>query len=687
VARRAEAASLLVILAVAASVRLIWLRWFPLEPESDFATFLDMATKIAHGQWRPDEYGWVYQGPGYPSLIAPVIALGGGLDLLRVVNVAAQLGMICGVWLLARSFFGLRGATVAGALAAILPGIWTYVPLLAAESVAMVLVTGVALLLTRPDPPWRSALTGLTVGVLAFTRPSFLPFVLLAALATYFLAKPHALRRVLWFGAGFLIVAAPIVVLNTTNDGPFLPAGAAGWQTWLVNNEHATGSWFDAAADDAYPFTGLVEGAETRAAQYKLGMQFVAANPIAAAEGLWLRYRLNWQSDLMGLNWTYDRAPEAWRNRVPLGHHLNDVAQLLYVLTLGMAAAAAVRQRARTDLLGPLILPLAYALAILAVAEGNARYHAMFLPLVCVLAGGLLAPVQHSASQTGRRSQPLVTAAHPAGTPTLRRRARWVMILPGVSLFAILAVTLWLMTSVSRNVWERIRFDLPPWLMIIVVVVPVTGCAVASIAGHWQRIISWASRPSWRWVIGAGLCIVLGTLPLWFVASSVERNLTDVAAVSPRGWERTVITSDRQEEALPLLVEASGTNPDVRQVSFPDAAVLQFDGTPDPGASVHLERTLTDLRVGEAYVFYLQVYDPAADGDPSERLSIALNGITVWERAPGRTEPAAWHYVRVDWTADASVLTLTVIREAGDHYRHDQTATPLVRTLHLYPRY
>lgn len=88
-------------------------------PESDFATRLDMATEIAHGSWRPEEYGWVYQGSGYPTLMAPLIALGGGLATLRLANVVAQLATVVGGWLLARRLFGPRGGLLAAVLAAV----------------------------------------------------------------------------------------------------------------------------------------------------------------------------------------------------------------------------------------------------------------------------------------------------------------------------------------------------------------------------------------------------------------------------------------------------------------------------------------------------------------------------------------------------------------------------------------
>lgn len=682
--RHGESMALLGILAVAAVIRLLWVSWFPMAPESDFATFLDMATKIANGSWRPEEYGWVYQGSGYPTLMAPLIALGGGLDALRLANVAAQLATVGGVWLLARRLFGPRGGLLAAVLAAVMPGLWSFAPVLAAESVATALLVAVALSLRslqRAGPVWRPGLTGLAVAALACTRPSFLPFVLLVAVAVLVAAGSGRWRHLLWYAAGVALVAAPVMALNTTNGGPALPIGAAGWQTWLVNNEHATGAWFDASADDANPFNGLTEGPEARTAQTLLGRQFIVANPAAALDGLLDRYRVNWRSDTVGIDWTLDRAPDAWRDRVPLAGQLDDAAQALYLLVLALAAVAAIRHRTRAALLIPVVLPLGYAMLILAVAEANARYHSMFLPLFCVMAGGALVPTTRRAVSVAR-SRPAIPSW----------ATRWVGRgqtdrLP--VLVPLLVLGPWLVIGLGRAVWDRGQLTLPHWLVAVVVLAPVLGCGLAAIRARCSAFVARAAWPGWRG-LGVGLAaaaVVL--LPVWGGAQASNRLLADLAAVAPAGWERRVDpdSGTGPDAGLPLLLEDSGTATGLREVSFPDAALLQFDAPPRPGDVVRLDRTLTDLHVGERYVFYLQAYDPGRDGDPTEGLAVTLNGTTVWDRATTGTEPGTWRYIRVDWVADAPRLDLAVVRVAGQHYQDDLDAVPRVRTLHLYPRY
>src|SRR5262249_3553958 len=116
-------AGLVTVLLVGAALRLVWVALLPVTPESDYRTFLDMARLIAAGQWQPSSYGWTYQGPGYPLLLAPLVRLGGGVPAIVLANLLLQLGMVAFVWLLGRRLFGPVAGLAGAALAALLPGI------------------------------------------------------------------------------------------------------------------------------------------------------------------------------------------------------------------------------------------------------------------------------------------------------------------------------------------------------------------------------------------------------------------------------------------------------------------------------------------------------------------------------------------------------------------------------------
>jgi hypothetical protein len=125
----------------------------------------------------------------------------------------------------------------------------------------------------------------------------------------------------------------------------------------------------------------------------------------------------------------------------------------------------------------------------------------------------------------------------------------------------------------------------------------------------------------------------------------------------------------------------------MREVSYPDGVALQFADDLVPGEVLVIVRTLPHLEPGTTYQFYLQVYDPGPDADPSETLTVTLNDRTVWQRGPGEAAAAGWQYLSIPWAADGSAVTIRVERRAGTNPEASGRAAPVVRTLHLYPKY
>ena len=101
---------------------------------------------------------WVgLPGPLYPALGANIPRFtADGLFELRLFNVALQLATAAFVSVIARRLQGPRCAVVAAGLCAVLPGLWTWTTLLAAENLGMALVTGITacLSLDRRQPGW-----------------------------------------------------------------------------------------------------------------------------------------------------------------------------------------------------------------------------------------------------------------------------------------------------------------------------------------------------------------------------------------------------------------------------------------------------------------------------------------------------------------------------------------------------
>jgi hypothetical protein len=215
------------------------------------------------------------------------------------------------------------------------------------------------------------------------------------------------------------------------------------------------------------------------------------------------------------------------------------------------------------------------------------------------------------------------------------------------------------------------------------------------------RFVALASEQPVRAGTAAVMFLAAPAIILVGVVASANAALNELAAVAPAGWTRYQGEEGGTPVRLPVVLLDSGTPPDMQEVSYPDAALLQFDGRPDSGEIVQLSRQLDDLEAGRTYRFYLQIYDPGVLGDTSETLSVWLNGQPVWQRRPldgcltwwlVRPAPAercgpGWHYLSIPWVADATSLTIVVERTAGNDPDAAIEATPAVRTLHLYPKY
>jgi len=357
----------------------------------------------------------------------------------------------------------------------------------------------------------------------------------------------------------------------------------------------------------------------------------------------------------------------------------------MYVIVLVLAVVGAVRRGHLPGVAIALLVPLGWAAATLPLVEANLRYHVPFDTLMCVLAGAAFAdPAKAGAwmlsswRQLPLRLRGVVArgSAHPRD----------------VALAAVGTVgTVWALTRL--DVWPRLAFWNWPgtaaasWLVLAVVAVLTVRVLLAyGPAGLHRLAVAVDHNPRRAAGIAlAGVAVVIAGGA--FLVSTANAMLSDVATVAPQGWQRYEKNASGDREGLRLTLVSSEVPAHLRQVSYPDAVRLNFDDTPQPGAVVGLVRTLDDLDVGERYRFYLQVYDPGLAGDPDDSLTISINGMAIWERAPGTGEQPGWHGVTIEFDASRPEATIRVERTAGSAPSTADAAVPAVRNLHLFPRY
>ena len=442
------------------------------------------------------------------------------------------------------------------------------------------------------------------------------------------------------FAAGIAVSVGLFATLNLHAGGSALPVGGSGWQPWLVYNERATGAWFPAQDRDDYPFRGLEADPElasiVRAAQLKLAVEFALLNPGEIVPGIIQRHVNNWQSDEAGLDWTV-RRPGANAFASNLSLALGAVVNPYYVAVLVLALFGAGRFAGRPAVMVVLLLPLVYLVAPAVLAEGNSRYHLNGLALLTTLAGGALA---------GRTIR--------AGLLALGAVAVALWAPPGLPLAP------WLVVGVLCVGSARLIVDARPRLRSMVAPgAPRRGVLLGLAAG----------------VIGAELVLAVALL-------AARQMIIDWSLTQPAGW-----TSYRSISALRLggdaiALRASDVPAGLRKVSFPDAVVLTYPTSAQPGEVVGLTRTFPDLAVGTKYVIYLQLFDPVPRAGGG--LAVRLNGRVVWEPPDASASEAGWQDIIVPWTADSPFVSIQIERSADAQLAASEV---LIRSVHLYPKY
>ncbi|RME61569.1 MAG: hypothetical protein D6782_13850, partial [Alphaproteobacteria bacterium] len=113
---------LCIIIAAGAALRLGWVLTFGFVVESDGATYLDLARKLASGAAYETAGTRAYWPPGFPLFLAPLIFLfGSGPAMLVILNLVLYGVTITGVFALARRLAGDGAAKAAIAMLALWP--------------------------------------------------------------------------------------------------------------------------------------------------------------------------------------------------------------------------------------------------------------------------------------------------------------------------------------------------------------------------------------------------------------------------------------------------------------------------------------------------------------------------------------------------------------------------------------
>ena len=227
-------------------------------PISDFAGYRTLAEDwLATGGFGHGG-SLAYRTPAYPGFLALTFrAAGPSPEAVAVVQ--AVMGAVTSalVVLLAGAMLGVVGSTIAGLMHALSPTAVGYVPLLASENLASLLIVGALLLLavSRENSPryLLACASAALYGLLLLVRPAAL-----FALPAFAFVSAYSPSRRIWLprrlGAFLLVIGVTLTPWLARNQRmglgfPVLSTNS-GMNLWMGNNDRArTGGWRPAALD------------------------------------------------------------------------------------------------------------------------------------------------------------------------------------------------------------------------------------------------------------------------------------------------------------------------------------------------------------------------------------------------------------------------------------------------------
>ena len=397
-----------------------------LAPVLDGREQLELATRIAHGTLPAEPY---YRAVLYPSLIAWLIKAGVVAEQLpfaaRMLNGALHLLSTALVWMIAMRVWRAPGAAV---LAAVLFGMNPVVLHFVADPLdltfAMTLMLGGILAGLR-------ALTGtvidraalvcaavlLTSAMLA--RPQML--LLLPVLLALLLARADGRSRLHWAWVPMLLLAVLMGWANFQISGQFrvLPWQGA-YNLWAANGPDANGRYFTqrekiavyregsnpARVESERLYQRANPGAPTDPASMSRYWHERTWNYISSAPRAWLRlvaskawYLLNNVEQYDIKTYQFHRARSPWLRNNPLA----------WSWLLAAAVAALIMHTRNRAARTVAFYALAYGSGLL-LSYVSARFRLPLVPLLAVLAGGVIARVERRVLLRGVLSAALVLA-------------------------------------------------------------------------------------------------------------------------------------------------------------------------------------------------------------------------------------------------------------------------------------
>jgi 4-amino-4-deoxy-L-arabinose transferase-like glycosyltransferase len=410
--RRAGGRSWLVVLVLAAGIRLVWLVVVNAPPTGDAAWYFGRASELAAGLgYQLDGHPTARLAPGWPLLLSIAYRVVGPSVLLgRLVNWAFSVATVGLVWAIAARLYDRRVASVAALATAVWPGEIPYAGVLLSEPFFGVLFLGAFWLSLRlgSTQAWRAraCASGVLLGVAALTRPVALLYAPLTALVAW-LRGAGALRAIAAACLAALAVGAvvaPWTARNARVFHAFVPvATSGGLALWEGNNPRATGLPHDATVE---PYPDVRDEAERDRLAGRDAKTYIRENPGRAMSLFFAKLYRTFETDIEVLDSTLSSGRYPWRAALtvlgPLATTYFNAMMLLFCGFLASPLWAGAPRDWRPW--GLVVMPVAYFALVQAPFVAQYRYNYPALPFVAIGAAVTLV-------RAADRMRP------PAGTP------------------------------------------------------------------------------------------------------------------------------------------------------------------------------------------------------------------------------------------------------------------------------
>jgi 4-amino-4-deoxy-L-arabinose transferase-like glycosyltransferase len=404
---------LCLILATALAARLLWSAWTAPVPSgfSDAGYYEATALSLARGQgysvafdtnkgFLPDGEPTAFWPPGYSWFLAANYRLfGEGLNTARTANAVIGALTIIPIYFIGRRLFGAAAGVTGAAIAALLPSLVFWAPVLLSDTFFTFLfasIVAVLLYALRPSLTPRLVpvvLAGLLIGFATLVRGQAL--VLLPAVLLWWLLSGVRPRVLLSAGAAMLVAAVLVIVPWSVRnlrvmDSPMLLSANFGYNLRIGHADYSTGSYV--LPQDLWDTQPGITFRARESVFNDLGtrwaIDYAVHHPareltLSFRKAMWL-----WQPEsgdlhgwLVSVGFTLIR-PSRWG----LLQFLLDGS---YWALLAAAAAALLLPSVRKGLLLPLILFASWTAAHI-VFFGLPRYHLPMLALLVPMAGASL---------------------------------------------------------------------------------------------------------------------------------------------------------------------------------------------------------------------------------------------------------------------------------------------------------